>query len=231
MIFEEPQFSGDQLVLEYQRPFDDQASDVEKLGACAGVVLGRMLSRLGADELEILNDPELWTEENIGYNYVLESLCQIKMASQDPQGFVDDNDLAEADLIQLNESLEALCKPALIVDGQHRLYGAAYSQNDNIWLPVVAIPNCPWMEQIYQFVVINEKAKKVDSPLLTDIFGSSLTPTEQSEIRSQLSIANANIDPRIAAVIAGRDPQSPFFDMVKLALDGQPPGGRTGFHP
>ena len=46
----------------------------------------------------------------------------------------------------------------LVVDGQHRLYGAAHATND-IQLPVVAIPNSPWMEQIYQFVVINKGPK------------------------------------------------------------------------
>jgi hypothetical protein len=190
-----------------------------------------MVSRLTAEEQEILNDRALWVEEKLGHNYVLESLCQIKWASDDAQEFIDDNHLELDDVSQLIESLEALCRPALIVDGQHRLFGAAYSSSPDIWLPVVAIPNSPWMEQIYQFVVINEKARKVESSLLTDIFGSSLTPSEQGEIRSQLNIAGAAVDPRIAAVIASRDPNSPFFNMIKIQLDGESPTGASGFIP
>jgi hypothetical protein len=158
-IFDEPEIVDNNLILDYQRPFLDSATQPEKLKSCASVVIGRMLPGLTDIEAEILNDRSLWTEENMGHNYVLESLCQIKWASEDPQGFINDNDLVEQDLFQLIESLEALCRPALVVDGQHRLYGAAYSSSPDIWLPVVAIPNSPWMEQIYQFVVINEKAK------------------------------------------------------------------------
>jgi hypothetical protein len=230
-IFDEPELVNRKLTLAYERPFKDSDSEPEKLGACATRVVQRMGSRLTEGELAILNDSERWTEDELGHNYVLESLCQIKSASENAEQFIEMNELTQDDITQLIESLEALCRPALVVDGQHRLYGAANSNNPKIWLPVVAIPNSPWMEQIYQFVVINEKARKVESSLLTDIFGSSLTPSEQEEIRSQLNIAGAAVDPRIAAVIAGRDPRSPFYNMVKIQLEGDPPGTSRGYIP
>jgi hypothetical protein len=124
--------------------------------------------------------------------------------------------------------MEALLRPAIVVDGQHRLYGAAHSDAE-IMLPVVAIPHCSWSEQIYQFVVINEKAQRVDTSLLTDIFGSSLTPTEQQEIRKKLNRSNVDIEPRIAATIAGRTPGSPFENMVVVKMDGTPPPDTTPY--
>jgi hypothetical protein len=231
-IFDEPVLVDGKLVMSYERPFRDDDSPAKQLAACAGVVMARMVTRLTSDEYEILQDPDRWTEDEFGHNYVLESLTQIKSVSEDADKFISDNSMTSSDVQQLISSLEALCRPALIVDGQHRLFGAANcSRSSKIWLPVVAIPNSPWMEQIYQFVLINEKAKKVEPSLLTDIFGSSLTPSEQTAIRLQLEVAGASVDPRIAAVIAARDPSSPFLNMVKIQLDGDPPGGLPGYIP
>lgn len=174
-----------------------------------------------ANFLQAPADPDL----DFGHNYVLESLCQIGWLAQDPTAFLAANpDLDDDEKVELLQSLEQLCRPGLVVDGQHRLYGAAHATND-VRLPVVAIPNSPWMEQIYQFVVINEKAQKVDSSLLTDIFGSSLTPGEQTAIRGQLDRAGARVEERIAAVIAARDSASPFYGLVRVRLEGMESAG------
>lgn len=228
-IYDDPVIDDGQLVLTYERPFNDDDSDSDKLAACAKIVVDRMRPRLTGEELVLLEDPAKRSEDALQYNYFLQSLCEIKDMSDDSEKFIQDNEMTQDAIASLVTSLEALCRPALIVDGQHRLYGAANSESDPIYLPVVAIPNSPWMEQIYQFVVINEKAKKVESSLLTDIFGSSLTPSEQVVIRAQLAVAGASIEPRIAAVIAGRESESPFFNMVKVQLEGDPPGGTPGF--
>lgn len=230
-ILEEPSISNGKIQLDYDRPFSLTDSTAEKLGKAATVVVARMSKRLTDDELGVLEDSSKWSDEEFQYNYVLESLTQIKTAAKDPDRFIVHHQLTDGDALELVTSLEALCRPAVIVDGQHRLYGAAHSQADEIWLPVVAIPNSPWMEQIYQFVIINEKAKKVESSLLTDIFGSSLTPSEQGEIRSQLATSGAAVEERIAAVIAGRNSSSPFYNLVRIRLDGDPPGGVAGFIP
>jgi hypothetical protein len=159
-IFDEPTIENRQLVMSYKRPFEDAFPLAEKLGACAEVVMGRMTSRLTPEEVTVLEDSSRWTEDEFGHNYVLESLCQIKSASEDAEKFILDNSMTDDEVKQLVSSLEALCRPALVVDGQHRLFGAAHSDAPDIWLPVVAIPHSPWMEQIYQFVLINEKAKE-----------------------------------------------------------------------
>ena len=88
----------------------------------------------------------------------------------------------------------------------------------DVFLPTVAISHSDWTQQIYQFVVINEKAQKVDSELLNDIFASSLTPTEQAAMREGFVRVKVDIEERIAGVIAGRDKESPFYQMVTLIL-------------
>jgi len=117
--------------------------------------------------------------------------------------------------------LEAVVRPALIIDGQHRLIGAhqcSAEQGHDIFLPVVALPSASWVDQVYQFIVINEKAEKVKKELLTDIFGSSLTNEEQRRIRDDLEVARVDVEVRIAAVIANRDSRSPFRGLVRLTL-------------
>ena len=117
--------------------------------------------------------------------------------------------------------MESLVRPALVVDGQHRLYGAQSTSSD-VYLPVVALPHSDISDHIYQFVVINEKAEKVDRELLNDIFASSLTPEEQDAMRTQFGRIGVNIEERIAGVLAGRDESSPFYEMVRLNLPNPP---------
>lgn len=58
---------------------------------------------------------------------------------------------------------------AWIIDGQHRLYGAASAKTD-IMVPVLAFENMEPIEQANLFVEINEKQKKVPSDLLWDLY-------------------------------------------------------------
>ncbi len=140
----------------------------------------------------------------------------------DAKHFISTNNITPDQLTEIAVSMESLCRPALVVDGQHRLWGAANADRE-IVLPVVALPDCSWTDQIYQFVVINETAQKVETSLLTDIFGSSLTRSEQDIVREKLSTARVDVESRIAAVIATRHPGSPFHNMVQLKIEGASP--------
>src|SRR5690606_1455785 len=56
------------------------------------------------------------------------------------------------------EDLRELAKPATVIDGQHRVLGAAACEKE-ITFAVTAILDCPWREQVFQFTVINYTAK------------------------------------------------------------------------
>ena len=58
---------------------------------------------------------------------------------------------------------------AWIIDGQHRLYGAAQAQTD-VMLPVLAFECMEEMEQANLFVEINEKQTSVQANLLWDLY-------------------------------------------------------------
>ena len=146
--------------------------------------------------------------------------------------FISENSIGQEELTELIQSMEAISRPALIVDGQHRTWGASKlseSEDLDIRLTVVALTNCTWIDSIYQFIIINEKAEKVDTELLNDIFASSLTPTEQGIMRDDFGRVKVDIEARIAGVLAGRDQESPFFQMVKLNLPNPPESEKDAY--
>lgn len=126
--------------------------------------------------------------------------------------------------LNLLDALYELSKPALIVDGQHRIMGGALVNNCDVQFLVCCLPGCSWSDQAFQFVVINEEAKPVDKTILYDIFGSSLTREESDVVRKQLGAAGRSIEKKIAAAVAARDLNSPFLNMVQLNVDDIPPG-------
>lgn len=217
------------MQLRYTAPIDFAADPILNLKKIASIVLPRVAGRLPAEKRALLSSFDaspLGELPDVEHDYVLEFALQLTQMVKDPQWFVDENAIEPEELKDMIVALEALCRPALVVDGQHRLVGAAES-DANVVLPVVAMPNSGWAEQIYQFIVINEKAQKVETSLLTDIFGSSLTKSEQTDIRDRLKSANVDVEARIAAVIAARDKASPFLNMVKLKLAGDASAAAT----
>lgn len=227
----ELQVTDGKINIAYTPAIDLKADATGNLGRLAEIVTERIVERLSNNQKALVSDfvkDPLQELPDVSHDYVLEFALQLTQMARDPQWFVDENDISTAELNDLVIALEAICRPAIVVDGQHRLIGATEASHD-IWLPVVAMPRCQWTDQIYQFVVINDKAQKVESSLLTDIFGSSLTKVEQGTLRERLARANVNVEARIAAVIADRDDRSPFKNMVKVKLKGAAPAGAAPY--
>lgn len=80
--------------------------------------------------------------------------------------------------INFEEDLADHDKPALVVDGQHRLYGMSEFGAENIPLLFVCLINAPLEEQAFQFIVVNNKAVKVPTysvkSIIADINEDSL---------------------------------------------------------
>jgi DGQHR domain-containing protein len=60
-----------------------------------------------------------------------------------------------------DETAESHNRPALVVDGQHRLLGLSKFDDENIPILVVALLDATVQEQAFQFIVINNKAVRV----------------------------------------------------------------------
>lgn len=228
---DEPRIVDGALQLEYISPIDDVTAPEKRLEILAKAIAPRIEKRLQKQDLDVLKAFEsspLRDLPPIGHDYVFEFALQLVQMRTDPDWFIETNRIAVSELPGLITSMEALVRPALVVDGQHRLWGAQAVDRD-IYLPVVAFTNADWMQQIYQFVVINEKAQKVDSEMLNDIFASSLTPSEQEHMRQRFANVRVDIEERIAGVLAGRDDRSPFFEMVRLSLPDPPEAERDAY--
>ena len=217
------QLEDGHIVLSYSSPVLQLETPGERLGYVATESLERLRQRLSPEEQEALETiPPVAEPIEYEANRVLESAIQIAQMARDPVEFIAVHTIPDVEVRELIEALEAICRPALVVDGQHRLLGAALADQP-IYLPVVLLPHASWVDQVFQFVLINEAAKKVDTSLLTDIFGNSLTPEEQDEVRHRLSASRIDVEARIAAVVADQHPDSPFKGLVRVRIGGTMP--------
>lgn len=124
----------------------------------------------------------------------------------------------EAEDRSLREVLFSMLKPAIIVDGQHRVFGAA-TVDQNILLAVCAIPNANWTESVYQFVVINQKAKPIKPAFLSSIIATSLSADEIKSLYSRLETSNVDVERSQEMNRVDTDPSSPFQGMIDFEVE------------
>jgi hypothetical protein len=77
----------------------------------------------------------------------------------------------------ITEYIDGVSKPGLIIDGQHRVFGAARAASE-VLLPVVLLPGLAYSEQVFQFYVLNSKAKPLRPTELRRIVSTTLTNQE-----------------------------------------------------
>ena len=102
-------------------------------------------------------------------------------------------------------------RPAMIVDGQHRLYGIAELESEDLPLLVVGLVNAYVQEQAFQFVVINNKAVKVPTDNVKAIIAG--IDEEQLQIRLlQAGVSYGDISPILRDI--NDQAISPFRDLL-----------------
>ncbi|MBD2094472.1 hypothetical protein H6F90_04815 [Trichocoleus sp. FACHB-591] len=72
-----------------------------------------------------------------------------------------------------------------------------------------------WSEHVFQFVVVNQKAKPISKSLLSSIIGTSLSSDEIDGIQSRLEKAGIEIDDYRVMARLIEDSSSPFKNLVK----------------
>lgn len=73
-------------------------------------------------------------------------------------------------------------RPALIVDGQHRLYGMAGFGDEDLTAIVIGLVGASHQEQAFQFIVVNSKSVKVP----TDNVKSIIAEFDEVELQARL---------------------------------------------
>lgn len=120
-----------------------------------------------------------------------------------------DQDGAVAKLIISNGAEEEL-RPALVIDGQHRLRGMA-AAGQNMLVPIVAVLGADDLEMAFQFLVINNKSARVPR----DHIRALALNYEEGELRDRLKSARLTLDPNLASVgVLDEAAESPFAGMI-----------------
>lgn len=140
-------------------------------------------------------------------------------------------------------------KAAMIVDGQHRLLGAAKELEARISsagpeilqlitdgvsqedakdqlkrkfarrFGISLITNDSWSEHVFQFVVVNQKATPISTPLLTSIVASTLTNQEMDQIRERMIAAGIRVSDYSAISFIAYSENSPFKGLIKRGFE------------
>jgi hypothetical protein len=119
----------------------------------------------------------------------------------------------------LRKMLLNLLQPATIVDGQHRTRGAAFLEK-GITFPVVGLIDADWREQVFQFVVINQRARPIPAEFLSAIISNSLNNNDIQEMSSRLEQAGVKLENTKIMDLVHGDQRSPFVGMIDFKIQG-----------
>ena len=114
---------------------------------------------------------------------------------------------------EFDETLKEHEKPALVVDGQHRLSGIAKYQEENLPLLVVALLDAPPVEQAFQFIVINKKAKSVETDDAKSIL-ADFVKDKEGELSDRLQRVRIAYKDTSLVQYINDEPSSPFYQII-----------------
>lgn len=158
------------------------------------------------------------TEESRWKSWLVEEQKKYDEAKSKSKKSKKDKDVLEFTPEQrLKSLLISLLRPAMIVDGQHRVWGAYNSDKEPIVFNVCAIKDADWVEQVFQFVVLNKLAKPISPSFLTGLLNTSLTNSEVKTIEERLECIGIKNTDRILMKFLNHHEESPFRNMVAEA--------------
>lgn len=116
--------------------------------------------------------------------------------------------------------VDSVSKPGLIIDGQHRVFGAKDVSEFSVNLPVVLLPGLPTAEQVFHFYVLNNKAKPLTPTELRRTISTSLSNEEIDGLWKRFE--DAGVDPEATRWThkINTDANSPFKDLVNFGFGG-----------
>jgi DGQHR domain-containing protein len=167
---------------------------------------------------------------------------------EQPQDAIDESDDPEADFLpppsyfeslarelvqydqlpldrqkSIDEFAESYAKPGLILDGQHRVFGAKEFEDahDEIFLPIVLLPDLAPEEQVFHFYILNNTAKPLNKSQLRSIVSTSLARAEIDDL--YLRFEQAGVDPEQAqwTFLVNNTEESPFMGLINFGLSGE----------
>jgi len=200
----------------------------ETIEALAGKVANALKKEWGApdddDSTENSAEPNEPDETNLDEAEGLEQ--ELSLGVSHLKSFLDNlkskqwvAEQKKEDEVKFRTLLADLLKPAMIVDGQHRTEGAADLEQE-IAFPVVGLVDADWREDVFHFVVINQKARPIKPEFLSAIISSSLSNKDIEKLKSRLEQAGIDlVDTRIIDSLH-TETNSPFRQMIDFKISG-----------
>ncbi|MFS0515070.1 DGQHR domain-containing protein [Nostoc sp. UIC 10607] len=114
------------------------------------------------------------------------------------------------------QSEQEYLKPALIVDGQHRLYGMSDFNEEDLPITVVSLIDATPQEQAFQFIVVNNKAVRVS----TENVKSIVADFNEDELEKRLVLARVKYgDKPLILKFISDSPTSPFQNLLEWSYN------------
>src|SRR5262249_3100042 len=112
-----------------------------------------------AEELELAEEAEESVDEEEDEGAIFPSSYLASLAKELSAAITDWDTVAPARQEAIKSYIEGVSKPGLIIDGQHRVFGAKNVSEHDVRLPVILLPGLAYSEQVFQFYVLNSKAR------------------------------------------------------------------------
>jgi len=116
--------------------------------------------------------------------------------------------------------VDSVSKPGLIIDGQHRVFGAKDVSQHDVRLPVILLPGLEMGGQVFHFYVLNNKAKPLSPTELRRTVSTSLSNAEIDQLWKRFEDAGVNPEATRWTHKINTDPTSPFKDLIDFGLGG-----------
>lgn len=193
----------------YSRLGEDERTSIETTSKIDAVLEGTAQSEA---ESNSSGDDE---ESGLPESYLAALAAELKAAVENWKGIPATRRAA------ITNYVNSVSKPGLIIDGQHRVFGAKDVSDHAVTLPVVLLPELQVAEQVFHFYVLNNKAKPLSPVELRRTVSTSLTNREIDDL--WVRFEGAGIDPEAArwTFKLNTDARSPFKDLIDFGLGGQ----------
>lgn len=181
-------------------------------------LLEELKARLSAEEIASVETPAEGDDED--------SLAEDDLEAVRPESYLSSlfAELLAYDTLdpvrqaEMDEFVATMMTPGLIMDGQHRIFGAKDALDGSTVLPLVLVPGLDVSEQVFNFYVLNNKAKPLDKRQLRSIIATSLTAGEITRLYERFNSSGLRADEAQWTYRVHTDITSPFMGLVSLRL-------------
>lgn len=173
------------------------------------------------EEMEVESDAESGEESEDFVNLGSKTLLAIREMLEDRRNWEEQ---------EFRNAIVDFVKPALIIDGQHRIAGAAKIGTRGLPFIICGLYDPSWEEQVFQFTVVNLRPRRISPSVITSIAALSLTRAELDRVESRLSQAGVKMAEVSMMSLVAYDDQSPFASMIEMHVrESEGRGERLGY--